>query len=144
MEGCILGPLDKAANSRFGVIPKGRDTGRWRLIKDDSFSDCASVNDGINSSLCTLQYTSVEREKVAREAHRMGSRTLLANADIKLAYRLVPVHPDDRHMERGMLCGHQVAVQPTFITRGFHSSGRCPGMVHPYSPGSPGHRQLPQ
>ena len=99
--GRILGPFNPGEIpglhiSRFGVIPKGRDTGRWRLITDLSFPEGTSVNDGISPALCTLQYTSVDN--IARAAHRLGPGALLAKADIKAAYRLVPVHPDDRKL----------------------------------------------
>jgi len=97
--GRILGPLDKNRTprlqvNRFGVIPKGRASGKWRLITDLSFPDGGSMNDGISPPLCTLTYTSVDR--VARAAHQLGPGALLAKADIKSAYRLVPVHPEDR------------------------------------------------
>ena len=69
-------------------------TGRWRLITDLSFPEGTSVNDGISPALCTIQYTSVDN--IERAAYRLGPGTLLAKADIKAAYRLVPVHPDDR------------------------------------------------
>ncbi len=80
--------------SRMGVVPKGHVPGKWRLITDLSFPRDASVNDGINPRLCSLQYTSVER--VARAAQSMGTGALLAKIDVQSAYRLVPVHPVDR------------------------------------------------
>jgi hypothetical protein len=93
--GHILGPFHPGAIpglhiSRVGVIPKGRSTGKWRVITDLSFPGGASVNDGIDPARCTLHYTSVEA--VARVAHKAGRGALLAKADIKSAYRLVPVH----------------------------------------------------
>ena len=54
----------------------------------------ASVNDGIKSELCSLSYTSVDA--VVRIIMAMGSGVLLAKFDIESAYRLIPVHPDDR------------------------------------------------
>ena len=78
----------------MGVIPKGHTPGRWRLITDLSFPPGASVNDGIDPEVCSLQYTSVE--KVARVAQKLGRGTLLAKLDVQAACRLVPVHPDDR------------------------------------------------
>ena len=80
--------------SRFGVIPKGKIPGRWVLITGLSFPQGASVNDGIDLALCCLRYTSVD--KITQAAHRVGVGALLAKADMKSAYRLVPVHPDDR------------------------------------------------
>ena len=97
--GRILGPFPKGAIpglhiNRMGVVPKGHTPNKWRLITDLSFPDGASVNDGIASDICSLQYTSVDR--VARAAQSLGRGALLAKLDVKAAYRLVPVHPDDR------------------------------------------------
>ena len=46
--------------NRFGVIPKGHITGKWRLITDLSFPPSFSVNDGIDPELSYLVYSSVE------------------------------------------------------------------------------------
>ena len=46
--------------SPFGVIPKGHQTGKWRLIVDLSSPHGESVNDGIDQELCTLSYISVD------------------------------------------------------------------------------------
>ena len=54
----------------------------------------ASVNDGIKSELCSLSYTSVDA--AVRIITAMGPGVLLAKFDIESAYRLIPVHPDDR------------------------------------------------
>ena len=101
VEGRFIGPLSQEAArvlhvSRIGVIPTGRVPGKLRLITDlhVSFSKGSSVNDGIDPALCSLQYTSVE--KVAAAARRLGPGALLAKVDIKSAYRLILVHPDDR------------------------------------------------
>ena len=80
--------------NRMGVIPKGHTPGKWRLITDLSFPPLASVNDGIDRELSSLHYTSVE--KVARAAQRLGKSALLAKLDVQAAYRLIPVHPEDR------------------------------------------------
>ena len=96
-EGRIIGPLASTIGihtSRFGVIPKGHTPGKWRLITDLSSPEGRSVNDGIDSTLCSLQYTSVDR--IARVAASFGPGSLLAKIDRKSAYRLVPVHQDDR------------------------------------------------
>lgn len=97
-EGRVLGPLPMHAISgvqvsRFGVIPKGK-TGKWRLIVDLSSPDGASVNNGINLNLCSLMYVSVD--DAVRAVVRAGRGAFLAKADIKQAYRMVPVHPSDR------------------------------------------------
>ena len=98
-QGRMIGPLagelrDGCHMNRMGVIPKGHTPGKWRLITDLSFPEHRSVNDGIDSHLCSLQYTSVE--KVATAAMGLGRGALLAKLDVKSAYRLIPVHPLDR------------------------------------------------
>ena len=97
-EGRIFGPFDinrlpQVHVSRFGVIPKGNSR-KWRLILDLSSPDGQSVNDGINPEWCSLSYISVE--DAVSIIRRLGQNTLLAKVDIKSAYRMVPVHPDDR------------------------------------------------
>ena len=98
-EGRMLGPLSPAwapwaQVSRFGVIPKKNQQGKWRLITDLSSPQGHSVYDGIDPALCSLSYTSVD--DAAAEISAMGRGTLLAKLDIKNAYHIVPVHPEDR------------------------------------------------
>jgi len=98
-EGRILVPINPESvpglhTSCFGVIPKGHSSGKWRLITNLSYPERASINDEISPTLCSLSYTSVD--KLAKAAQRLSPGALLAKVDIKLAYCLVPVHPDDR------------------------------------------------
>ena len=83
--------------NRFGVIPKGHNTGKWRLITDLSYPPAYSVNDGINPDVCSLKYSTVE--EVASVAASYPPGALLAKIDIESAYRLVPVHPQDRPLQ---------------------------------------------
>ena len=80
--------------SRVGVIPKGKQTGKWRLIVDLSHPEGGSVNDGISPDLSSLAYTSVDDG--ARMAVQEGRGALLAKLDLESAYRMIPVHPADR------------------------------------------------
>ena len=50
----------------------------------------ASVNDGIESELCSLSYTSVDA--AVKIITAMGPGVLLAKFDIESAYRLISVH----------------------------------------------------
>ena len=98
VEGHILGPFDPhllpdVQISRFGVIPKG-NSGKWRLILDLSSPEGSSVNDGIEPDLCSLSYLSMDQ--VVEAIARLGRGAVLAKVDIKSAYRMVPVHPEDR------------------------------------------------
>ena len=53
-----------------------------------------TVNDGISSSLCSLSYASLD--EAVGILRTLGKGALLAKIDLKEAYRIVPVHPQDR------------------------------------------------
>ena len=96
-EGRVLVPLPPEAFpgvqiSRIGVIPK-RSTGKWRLIVDLSAPEGASVNDNIDENLCSLSYISVE--DAVKEIMAKGRGSQLAKIDIRSAYRIIPVYPED-------------------------------------------------
>ena len=55
-----------------------------------------SVNDGISSNWCSLSYASID--DAAKLVVAVGRGALLAKLDIESAYRIVPVHPNDRHL----------------------------------------------
>ena len=54
-----------------------------------------SVNDRIPKPLCSLSYITVDL--AIAKIMKLGRGTLLAKVDIKSAFRLLPVHPADRH-----------------------------------------------
>lgn len=99
-SGRVVGPLERGSLplqiNRFGVIPKPHQPGKWRLIVDLSYPEGESVNDGIASELCSLSYASIDN--AAQRIVKRGRGTLLAKVDLESAYRMVPVHPDDRHL----------------------------------------------
>jgi len=82
--------------SRFGVIPKNHQPNKWRLIVDLSHPKGCSVNSGISKELCSLSYITVDN--AIQQAQGLGKGTLLTKIDIKNAFRLLPVHPADRHL----------------------------------------------
>ena len=97
--GRIVGPMEKASAinlqvSPFGVIPKQHAPGQWRLIVDLSHPEGYSVNDGIDSRLSSLSYVSVDN--LTEVVVQLGRAAQLAKMDIKSAYRVVPVYPEDR------------------------------------------------
>ena len=94
--GQMAGSLSQKAAERvhtspIGVIPKGHTPGKWRLIVDLSSPAESSVND---EEWCSLSYISID--DVARIIARIGKGALMGKMDIKSAYRIVPVHPDDQ------------------------------------------------
>ena len=97
----IVGPYKKSELpsiqiSRFGVIPKRHQQNSWRLIIDLSHPKTHSVNDGIPKGLCGLSYITID--DAIHKILQLGRNTLLAKIDIKSAFRLLPVHPADRHL----------------------------------------------
>ena len=82
--------------SPLGLIPKAHQTNKWRLIVDLSNPAGSSTNDGIDPTLCSLCYASVD--DAVNIIQRLGRNTLLLKLDIKDAYRIVPVHPADYHL----------------------------------------------
>ena len=100
--GRIVGPFEKGDLQppvhihRFGIIPKKHQEGKYRLIVDMSYPDGESINDGIDPDVCSLTY--LKLEEVVHTVDRKGKGALLAKMDLESAYRIIPVHPTDRHL----------------------------------------------
>ena len=97
----VGGPYNKSQLSpihisRFGVIPKSHQYNKWRLIIDLSHPKDYSVNDGIAKPIYSLTY--ITMDDAIQKILELGHNTLLAKADIKSAFRLLPVHPTDWHL----------------------------------------------
>ena len=92
----MLGPFPDThglPNLHVNRFAKGQ-TGKWRLITDLSFPHGLSVNDGIEPEYCSMSYVMVD--EVATLVSELGEGALLAKVDIQSAYRLIPVHPQNR------------------------------------------------
>ena len=105
--GRIVGPFDSAPLPRLqcspiGLIPK-QQPGEWRLITHLSFPKGASINDGIPDEICSVKYLSFDQavEIVQQE----GKGALMAKTDVKSAFRLLPIHPDDFELLGFKFCG---------------------------------------
>ena len=77
-RGVVLGPflheeLRQRHISRFGVIPKANQPGKWRLIVHLSHPKGKSVNDGVSPELCSLHY--VKADDVAWMVWQLGPGT---------------------------------------------------------------------
>ena len=136
--GRILGPLPGGrASQSFGVIPKSHQPGKWRLITDSFSPQGASVNDGIDPSLCTLTYSTVN--EAVRCILRLGHDAELAKFDIKRKYRLVPLYPQDRLLlgmawiaccwARDGLRGWSPSVRAVVSAQSVHGVSRCSPVV---------------
>ena len=85
-----------AYTSPMGLVPKLHQLNKFRLIVDLSHPIGASVNDDISPDLCSLRYASVD--EAVNVIRRLGRDAQLTKLDIKDAYRIIPVHPDDYHL----------------------------------------------
>ena len=79
--------------TRFGVIPKCHQPGKWHLILDLSCPAGHSVNDRIAGEDYSLQYMKVD--DIIAGIMRLGWGSLMAKFDVQKAYRIVPVHTED-------------------------------------------------
>ena len=80
--------------SPFGIIPKPHQPEKWQIILDLSSPRGSSVNDSIDPQLCSLSYARLD--DVVHRVLSLGSGALLAKLDIQNAYRIIPVHTDNR------------------------------------------------
>ena len=85
-------PLDRLMVSPIGLIPKS-EPGKFRLIQHLSYPHGNSINDGIDRAYCEVQYASFD--VAVGLVASIGADALLAKADIKSAFRLLPIHPLD-------------------------------------------------
>lgn len=111
-SGNIAGPFSPAevgdANiNRFGVIPKPHKPGKWCLIVDLSYPHGLSINDGISPTDSSMVYSSVD--DAAHIIASLGRNTSMAKIDIKSAFRIIPVHPQDRPL-LGMHWGEDIYI----------------------------------
>ena len=95
-RGHTAGPFEEPPvlpihTSGIGVEPK--KSGGVRLIMHLSAPAGRSINDGIKNSDFSFQMISVDT--VADHVMRTGKGALLCKVDIKHAFRLCPVHPND-------------------------------------------------
>ena len=63
---------------------------------DLSSSKDLSVNDGISSELSSVSYVSLDH--LASLVNSVGRGALLVKADIKEAYHMVHIYPNDQHL----------------------------------------------
>lgn len=87
---------EKLHISRFGVIPKSNQPGKWILILDLSSPEGFSVNDSIDPHVCSMSYATVDQ--AVSKVMELGRNALMAKVDIEHAYRNVPVHVEDRSL----------------------------------------------
>jgi hypothetical protein len=73
---------------------------------------------------CSLEYITVD--KIAQTALSLDSGALIAKADVKSAYHLVPVCPQERKwLDMADVCGWNAATWPEVGAKGIRCSCGC-------------------
>ena len=85
-------PLPLLQCSPIGLVPK-HEPGAFRLIHHLSHPSGRSINDFIPRDRCVVHYASFDT--AVDLVMRAGVGAWLAKSDIKSAFRLLPVHPED-------------------------------------------------
>ena len=85
-------PFEHFVVSPLGVVPKS-EVGKYRVIHDLSFPKQHSVNDLIPPENSNVQYESIDN--ITTLLNQFGQDSLMAKTDIKDAFRIIPIHPDD-------------------------------------------------
>ena len=99
--GRISGPFKTSPYKHFIVSPLGlrekKAPGQYRVIHDLSYPyDSSSVNAGIPRDVATVKYSSIV--DAIRYINIHGRGCYMAKSDIKSAFRIIPIHPSDRHL----------------------------------------------
>ena len=81
--------------SPLGLVPK-KSPGEFRLIHHLSFPKGSSLNDGISPENTRVTYATVA--DAIRFNKSVGSGCFLAKTDIKKAFRIIPINPQDYHL----------------------------------------------
>lgn len=94
-EGRIAGPFNYPPFKNFRVSPLGiiskKEHNSFRLIHHLSFPIGSSLNDEINEELASISYCTFE--EAVCHIRKFGKAALLTKADIKPAFRLLPLSP---------------------------------------------------
>ena len=88
-------PFPTFQTSPLGVVPK-KTHGDFRIIHDLSVPESLSINQGIPRTATHVQYASIEDAVRLVKASDVGS--FMAKTDIKKAYRIIPIKPQQYHL----------------------------------------------
>jgi len=98
--GRIAGPFIQPPFLNFTVSPLGmvpkKDSGKFRMIHYLSSPPNNSVNDFISPDDASVSYETLDN--VVHFIQKNGPGALMAKVDIEEAFRIVPIHPQDRHL----------------------------------------------
>ena len=87
-------PLQNFRTSHIGAVPK--KDGTFRMIADPSSPAGLAINDFIPATDSSVQFTGFD--EAVNIVARLGKDSLMAKLDIKSAFRICPVRPEDWHL----------------------------------------------
>lgn len=95
--GRIVGPFSEPPFHNFrcsplGIVPK-KDPSEFRLIHHLSYPPGSSVNDFIPEDCSSVHYASIN--DTISVIKRKGAGCFMAKTDVKSAFRIIPIHPND-------------------------------------------------
>ena len=87
-------PFKNLRVSPLGLVPK-KCKGSWRLIHHLSYPDkkTDSVNAGISDESAAVHYAGIN--EAIQHVKSIGKQAFLSKTDIRSAFRILPVHPQD-------------------------------------------------
>lgn len=88
-------PFTTFCISPLGVVPK-KTPGEFRLIHHLSFPRGSSINDGISDEFSSVTYATIN--DAVSQIKLLGRGCFLAKTDIKSAFRIIPIRPEDYHL----------------------------------------------
>lgn len=83
-------PFENFRLSPLSIVPK-KEPNSYRLIHNLSYPKIFSLNDVTDKEQASVQYSSFDDALTL--LRRFGAGALMAKADIKSAFRLLPIHP---------------------------------------------------
>ena len=97
LKGRVAGPFESIPLKNFrsspiGLVPK-KLPGEYRMIHHLSWPKGTSVNDQIDPEMCSVKYASFD--DAVTIVKQSGKNCDMAKCDVKSAFRLLPIHPDD-------------------------------------------------
>ena len=88
----VLQPFKNLCCSPRGIVPK-KDPSEFRLIHHLSYPPGSSVNDFIPEDYSSVHYASIN--DAISVIKRKGAGCFMAKTDVKSAFRIIPIHPDE-------------------------------------------------
>lgn len=95
-------PFENFRTSPIGVVPK-KDSSNFGMITDLSSPKGYSMNDFIPDEEAIVHYENFDR--AVDIVAELGKGALLAKLDVKSAFRICPVTPNDWHLLGFSFCG---------------------------------------